>query len=163
MTLSFHIHLSQVTYIFTYILIDEYSNMLTLSLLYGYSTPLFHVLVSLLHEHSSILDNTISYRHWLYWTLLFHVFESLITLIRYICTFGTCITVTRVLYSVITYTCHMDSPVYMLWLFYIFLLQWITVLVTWIFLYSCFMTISCNPDMILLLLNMWAVDMWCVN
>ena len=80
-------------------------------------TLLFYVLVSYLHEHSSILDTAISYKHWLHWTLLFHVFVSLITLTRYICTSDTRITVTRVLYTVITCTCHMDSPVYMLRLF----------------------------------------------
>ena len=45
----------------------------------------------------------------------------------------------------------------------VFLLQWIAVLVTWILLYSCYMTISCNPDMVLLLQYMWAVDIWCVK
>ena len=78
---------------------------------------LLHVLVASLHEHSCTLDTVISYKHWLHWILLFHIFVSLITLIRYTCTSGTCITFTRVLCTVIICTCRMNSPVFMLWLF----------------------------------------------
>jgi len=109
-------------------------------------TLLFHVLVSSLHKHSSTLNIAISYRHWLYCTLLFHIFVSLITLIRYTCTCSICITVTQVLYTIIICTHHMDSSVYMHWLFLYSCCRdhcYITwIIATWIFLYSRYMTVS---------------------
>jgi len=107
----------------------------TQSLLHGYSTPSFHVLVSLLHEHYYFMY----WYHWLHWHCT--------------CTFGTCITVARVLYTVITCICRMDSPMYMLWLFLhffcnglLFLLRdYSCISATWLYLvilicYSCYWT-----------------------
>jgi len=126
-TLSFHVHLSQLhkyCYMYTihryfiilYIVTVTWilNTAISCASIIVRQTLLFHVLVSSLHEHSSTLDTAISCRHWLHWTLLFHVSVSLITLIHYTCTSGTCIFVTRVLYTIITCTCYMDSLVYML-------------------------------------------------
>ena len=141
----------------------------TLLLLHGYSTPLFHVLVSLLHGHCYPMCSYHRYTN----TLVLWIMVTLNAIITYICITDYIDTLhlyfwylyhryMSILHCYYMYLSHGFTCVHALFVS-VFLLQWITVLITWIFLYSCYMTISCNPDMVLLLLDIWAVYMWYVE
>jgi len=89
----------------------------------------------MIHGHACTLGTVISYRHLIHLTLLLCVLVPPVTRILYTCISYTCVPVTWVIYTVIACTYRMNLFVYMLWFF--------TVPDTWIFLYFCYMTISC--------------------
>jgi len=121
-------------------------------------TQFLHVFVPALHGYSRTRDTVITCGYLLYWTLLLHVLVDLLH--------GSCIAPILLFYSYLL--SHRLTNMHVMIVFE-FPLHWTLFMLHELLLhrYSCipitWLFLVTNIDMIFLLLDMWAVDMQCVE